>query len=845
MNSRSTEHGKRQGPTLRQNSGLSPVRLYDDISRVRIYIEGIVQGVGFRPFLHRLAEQHHILGWVRNTSSGLEGCLEGTSSSLDGFIHELRTSPPPMALIEEVKVIPEPCPDGNLEGDPDEQPGGASDGQFKVDLNEQSERFSEFTIRKSQIDPGSTLISPDIAICPECARELALPSDRRYRYPFINCTNCGPRYTIIESLPYDRDRTVMNEFEMCDDCRNEYHDIHDRRYHAQPDCCPVCGPQVFFAPGSETENPCDTAYDRNALSGENAFRLSQELLKNGGILAVKGIGGVHLACNAEDPSAVRRLRARKHRAEKPLAVMCRSLETVRRICRLSASEEALLTSPAHPIVLLSKKERKSFPELSFSARLGIMLPYTPLHMLLLDGTYGGPDAVVMTSGNIPGCPVITENEEALRALAPTADGFLLHDRRIRNRCDDSLVAEWKGHAYFYRRSRGYVPRPVPLKGERSGDTDGIFAFGAEQKASFALGKGSRVFLSPYIGDLKNAETLAHYRGALETYRRLFRLKPSLYVCDLHPDYLSSLEASDASRKDALPLLKVQHHWAHMASCMADNRLDCPCFGIVWDGTGLGTDGTIWGGEFLEGDLNGFSRKGSIRPVLLPGGDKAVREIGRIALSLVLDAAGSTRTARVPLSEEKCRSLEILLSAGTAPSASSIGRLFDGVCALILGRAEADHEGEGAALVEALSPKETSDTLTVSLEELSYPVRFYIRDGLRIFDTRPVVTGILDDLEQGTDAGQIALRFMSTLCCMALDQCLALNPERKPVVLSGGVFQNRFLLSGITGLLEKNGFDMYTHRQVSTNDEGISLGQLAIAQKKRSMNHVFSNANEDR
>ena len=632
---------------------------------------------------------------------------------------------------------------------------------------------------------------------------------------------------------------------MCGDCRKEYHDIRDRRYHAQPDCCPVCGPQVFFVPDPAAENHWGTAHAHNDLCGENAFRLSQELLKNGGILAVKGIGGIHLACNAEDPAAVKRLRERKHRAEKPLAVMCRSLETVRRICRLSASEEALLTSPAHPIVLLSKKERKSFPELSFSARLGIMLPYTPLHMLLLDGTYGGPDAVVMTSGNIPGCPVITENEEALRALAHTADGFLLHDRRIRNRCDDSLVAEWKGHAYFYRRSRGYVPRPVTLKGERSGDTDGIFAFGAEQKASFALGKGSRVFLSPYIGDLKNAETLAHYRSALETYRRLFRLKPSLYVCDLHPDYLSSLEASDASRKDALPLLKVQHHWAHMASCMADNRLDCPCFGIVWDGTGLGTDGTIWGGEFLEGDLNGFSRKGSIRPVLLPGGDKAVREIGRIALSLVLDAAGSTRTARVPLSEEKCRSLEILLSAGTAPSASSIGRLFDGVCALILGRAEADHEGEGAALVEALSPKETSDTLTVSLEELSYPVRFYIRDGLRIFDTRPVVTGILDDLEQGTDAGQIALRFMSTLCCMALDQCLALNPERKPVVLSGGVFQNRFLLSGITGLLEKNGFDMYTHRQVSTNDEGISLGQLAIAQKKRSMNHVFSNANEDR
>ena len=713
MNSRSTEHGKGQGSAIRQNSALSRVSIHDDISRVHIYIEGIVQGVGFRPFLHRLAEQHHILGWVRNTSSGLEGCLEGTPALLDRFARELQTSPPPMAMIEDVEMIPEPCPDGKLEEDPDRHPEGASNSQFKVDLNEHSGRFSEFTIRESQIDPGSTLISPDIAICPECARELASPSDRRYRYPFINCTNCGPRYTIIESLPYDRDRTVMSEFEMCGDCRKEYHDIRDRRYHAQPDCCPVCGPQVFFVPDPAAENHWGTAHAHNDLCGENAFRLSQELLKNGGILAVKGIGGIHLACNAEDPAAVKRLRERKHRAEKPLAVMCRSLETVRRICRLSASEEALLTSPAHPIVLLSKKERKSFPELSFSARLGIMLPYTPLHMLLLDGTYGGPDAVVMTSGNIPGCPVITENEEALRALAHTADGFLLHDRRIRNRCDDSLVAEWKGHAYFYRRSRGYVPRPVTLKGERSGDRDGIFAFGAEQKASFALGKGSRVFLSPYIGDLKNAETLAHYRSALETYRRLFRLKPSLYVCDLHPDYLSSLEASDASRKDALPLLKVQHHWAHMASCMADNRLDCPCFGIVWDGTGLGTDGTIWGGEFLEGDLNGFSRKGSIRPVLLPGGDKAVREIGRIALSLVLDAAGSTRTARVPLSEEKCRSLEILLSAGTAPSASSIGRLFDGVCALILGRAEADHEGEGASAGRG----------TLTERNLRYPHRF--------------------------------------------------------------------------------------------------------------------------
>lgn len=833
--------------------------------RVHIYIEGIVQGVGFRPFLHRLAEQYQIRGWVRNTSSGLEGSLEGDPCSLEQFTDAVKNSPPPMAVVERVETVPEDPEAGIRSGvfpSPESVPLAA----------DPSDDFSGFSIRESFSDPGSTLISPDIAICPECAKELYTPSDRRYRYPFINCTNCGPRYTIIESLPYDRERTVMREFQMCNECEKEYHDIRDRRYHAQPDCCPECGPQVFFVPGSDTGPPCGTAPDcsavygrstvpdRSAVYGENAFRLSQELLRDGKILAVKGIGSIHLACNAEDPEAVIRLRNRKHRAEKPLAIMCRSLETVHRLCIITPEEEKLLTDPAHPIVLLAKKDRECFKELSFSPRLGVMLPYTPLHMLLLDGTHGGPDAVVMTSGNVPGCPVITENDEALRSLEDVADGFLLHDRRIRNRCDDSLIAEWKGQPYFYRRSRGYVPRPVPLTGSTEKDADGIFAFGAEQKASFALGKGSHVFLSPHIGDLKNAETLAHYSESLETYCRLFRLKPSLYVCDLHPDYLASREAADASRRDSLPLLKVQHHWAHMASCMADNRLDQPCFGIVWDGTGLGTDGTIWGGEFLEGDLTAFTRKGSIRPILLPGGDRAIREIGRIGLSLVRDA-GITDSSLIPLPEEKRKAMDFLLSSGSHPAASSIGRLFDGVCALILGRIDADYEGEGAALVEALSPVETiaesinavettdaagspGRQISMAMTDLSYPREYYDVNGIRTFDLRPLTRGIVNDLEKGVDAGRISLRFMSTLCCMALDQCLSLNPDRKPVILSGGVFQNRFLLTGVSGLLEENGFSVYTHRQVSTNDEGISLGQLAIAQKKRSMNHVFSNANED-
>ena len=811
---------------------------------VRIEVEGIVQGVGFRPFLHRLASRHHICGWVRNTSAGLEGILEGEPEELERFIEELKSSPPPMAQIEAVRAA-----DTDASSDSAQRPG----------------TFDRFTIRDSRIKTGATLISPDIAMCPECEAELCTPSDRRYRYPFINCTNCGPRYTIIEALPYDRERTVMKEFPMCGDCEDEYNDINDRRYHAQPDCCPVCGPSVFYIKSSE-KPPCSSASAVSSapsassavsVSGDDAFRRSQELLADGGILAVKGIGGIHLACDALDPDAVYRLRRRKHRAEKPLAVMCRSLEAARRICEITPEEEKLLTSPARPIVLLAKRKNRSdrqdvqdskdiqdsqdsqtaraLDALSFSARLGVMLPYTPLHTLLLDGAYGGPDILVMTSGNVPGCPVLTDNEAALNALADVADGFLLHNRRIANRCDDSLTAEWQGRPYFLRRSRGYAPRPLELK--LSVKADGIFALGAEQKASFALGRDSHIFLSPYIGDLKNAETFVHYTQAMQTYERLFRLKPALYICDLHPDYLSTGEAKRRAASDHVPLLQVQHHWAHMASCMADNNLNGSCFGIIWDGTGLGTDGTIWGGEFFIVDYENFQRAGSIRPILLPGGDRAVREIGRIALSLAADA-GIRDSSLIPLPEEKCRMLSGLMetSPQAVPAASSIGRLFDGVCSLIMERPAIDYEGEGAALVEALSPVETPEQLSadLSLQTLSWPVTFYEEDGVRIFDTRPMIRSLTDALKRHEDKHRLALRFMATLICMAAEQCIALNPDRLPVVLSGGVFQNRFLLHGITSLLEENGFTVYTHHQVSANDEGIAFGQLAIACCRRKL-----------
>lgn len=777
---------------------------------VRLTVKGIVQGVGFRPFLHRLARKYGITGWVRNTSSGLDGILLGEPDSLKLFLSDLETSPPPMALIEKISF--ETLPHG------------------ECDLS--SEYRADFSILPSRTDEGFTLVSPDIAMCPECEAELYTPSDRRYRYPFINCTNCGPRYTIIDSLPYDRARTVMNEFRMCGDCLHEYNDIDDRRYHAQPDCCPSCGPEIFFV-----QNNTRTA------EGEAALKASQELLARGGILAVKGIGGIHLACNALDKEAVNRLRARKGRREKPLALMCRSLDSAGKICCITDREEMLLRDPARPIILLKKKEPGAYAELSFSRRLGVMLPYTPLHTLLLDGMYGGPDILVMTSANISGCPVLTDNDEVLAALSDTADGFLLHNRRIRNRCDDSLAFEWQGGPYFLRRSRGYAPRPLDL-GEYA---DGIFALGAEQKASFALGKNSYVFSSPYIGDLKNAETFRHFTDTLHTYRNLFHLTPSLYVCDLHPDYLSSAEALRLSAAENVPLLTVQHHWAHMASCMADNQLDTPCFGIIWDGTGLGTDGNIWGGEFFTGGLDTFTRSGSVRPVALPGGDRAVLEIGRIALSLLYDS-GITDFSLVPLPDEKCRLLARLLASGYPPAASSIGRLFDGICSLILGRAQTDYEGEGAALVEALSPSEIPPEhpggCTDFLKNLSYPLSFYSQDSIRFYDTRPLIRCIAEDLSAQEPPSRIALRFMASLSCMALEQCAVLNTKHLPVVLSGGVFQNRFLLHSITCLLKEAGFTVYTHHRVPANDEGIALGQLAIARKKRSMDHVSCNTYEN-
>ena len=741
------------------------------MTRLHFLIEGIVQGVGFRPFVHRQAARLGLSGWAHNTAAGLELELEGPKATLDDFQNILRTAPPPLAVMEEVQVQPGP-------------PTGERD----------------FAILPSREGAAATLVSPDLAPCPACLAEMNDPQGRRYRYPFINCTDCGPRFSIIRRLPYDRPATTMAGFAMCPDCEAEYTDITSRRYHAQPNCCPVCGPRAIYLDAEGHPLPGDP------------IALAQQALAAGQIVAVKGTGGIHLACRADDPDAVARLRRRKHRPEKPLALMARDLEAAGRFCRLSEAEAALLQSPRRPILLLSKKAPAGQSWLSATTRLGIMLPYTPLHILLLDGQAGGPDLAVMTSANRPGCPVLIDNEEALAVLHGVADGFLLHDRPIANRCDDSLAMVWRGAPVFFRRSRGYAPQPLLL----DRDATGVLALGAEQKGSFAAGRGRHAFVSQYIGDLKNAETLDHYRTALHSTLDLFGLVPQALVCDLHPDYASTRLAEELARQRGLPLRQVQHHWAHMAACMADNRLTGPVFGLVWDGTGLGEDGTIWGGECLMGDFRTCRRVGSLRPVALPGGDVCAVQIGRTALALATDAGCADLAPDFPRRE----GVAALLHSGyRCPRSSGMGRLFDGVYALLTGRVSAGYDGQAPALLEALAEGAAPADL--------YIPAFYEDAGVRFFDTRPLIRALCTGTAAGTTPAALAAGFQQALCTMALDQCRALNPDKLPVVLSGGVFLNRALLDGVTARLEGAGYRVYTHKRVSPSDEGLALGQLAI------------------
>lgn len=752
------------------------------MERVKIRISGVVQGVGFRPFVHKTVTEFGLRGYIKNTSSGVELELEGERETLEQFLSALPERAPRLAVIESVE---------------------AEYAQGLVG-------YKDFQISRSRTEAlRNTLISPDICICEDCLRELKTPGDRRYAYPFINCTNCGPRFTIIKDVPYDRANTSMGGFEMCPDCAAEYRDIRDRRYHAQPDCCPVCGPGVFFLDA-----------EGKPLEGD-AIETARDRLKAGQLIAVKGLGGMHLACLADNESCVNELRRRKQRDEKPFAIMCRDTACAERLCLVSAEARKILESERRPIVLLPKRGAE-YAYISENGYIGIMLPYTPLHYLLMGEDI---DALVMTSANLSDTPIMFKNDEAVEKLHGIADGFLLHNREIVTRCDDSLCWVLGGREYFARRSRGYAPFPIKVNRELRS----IIACGAEQKASFALSKGSYVFQSQHIGDLKNLETFENYSQQTRHFERLFDIRPEAAVCDLHPDYMSTEFAQGLS----LPLVQVQHHHAHMASCMADNGLDGEVIGLIWDGTGLGEDGTSWGGECLIGGYADFIRFGSIRQIPLIGGDRAAKDIQRIAAALLYESG-----CAVTELENSDFYIKMLENRLNCPLSSGMGRLFDGVSAILGIKRSCSYEGQGAVLLEAAADS----------DEGLYP---YALSGTPLrFDWREMIRAIAAERERKTETGLIAARFMNTLISMARDCCLRAREASglDTVVLSGGSFQNMYIMERLPRLLKNEGFRVFTHSRAAANDEGIALGQLMVAEailEKREKNVSCSSAEIDR
>lgn len=736
-----------------------------------IAINGIVQGVGFRPFIHRRVREFGLFGKIRNTSFGVCINLEGERERIDAFLKNIELSAPKLSVIHNIEV-------------------SFSDTLFG---------YSSFKIEESECGERKTLVSPDVAVCDDCLSEMFDKENRRYRYPFINCTNCGPRFTIVRDIPYDRKNTTMAPFSMCAPCEAEYTDIEDRRYHAEPTACKTCGPALSFvtSDGKESDDP---------------IAATKEALLRGGIVAIKGLGGVHLACRADDESAIVRLRARKRRDEKPFAIMCRDIESAREFAYITDAEERLLKSPARPIVLL-KKRKKGKSAISENGFVGIMLPYTPLHHLIFEGEIS---ALVMTSANISELPIVYKDEEAVSKLSEVADAFLLNNREIFARCDDSLVWEFSGREYFARRSRGYVPNPVIVESAEKK----ILACGAEQKASFAISRGSEVFPSAHIGDLKNLETLSHYAEQIAHFRRIFDIEEELIVCDMHPDYMSGEYARARAEEKNIPCVAAYHHHAHMASCMADNGIDEKCIGITWDGTGYGRLGKIWGAEFLVGDFCEFQRRGTILDIPLPGGDRATYEIMRIGASLLEESGIFAKT----IFGERGEKISKLLAADiNCPRASSMGRLFDGVSAILGIRETVSYEGQGATLLEAAA-EDGCDKV--------YPYSIYENDGCYVFDWRGMIREIVADKEKGVPVSEIAAAFINTLCSFALDMTKKISRDTSlsKVVLSGGSFQNMYMLKRMCDGLTQAGFEVYTHRQVSTNDEGIALGQIMIAER---------------
>ncbi|MGB8646602.1 MAG: carbamoyltransferase HypF [Anaerolineae bacterium] len=763
---------------------------------IAVHVTGVVQGVGFRPFVYGLATRLALTGWVRNTSAGVDIQVDGEPATLAEFVRALREQTPPLARIDRIAV--------------QAQPGNG---------------FTAFEIVSSEAIPDAFQpISPDVAVCPDCLRELFDSCDRRHRYPFINCTNCGPRFTIIQDIPYDRPKTTMAPFEMCPDCAAEYRNPLDRRFHAQPVACPVCGPQVWL----ETRGEMMARRD-------DAIVQAQRMLREGKILAVKGLGGFHLACDATNASAVAELRRRKLRVDKPFALMLADLVAVEQQCEVSAAERALLESRERPIVICKRQAESTIAAevAPGQTTLGIMLPYTPLHYLLLNGEF----ALVMTSGNLSEDPIATDNDEARERLGLLADAFLMHDRGIHTRCDDSVVRVFGltpnpspeqttvqergtgGEVYPLRRSRGYAPFPVHLPFE----APPVLATGAELKNTFCITREQYAFLSHHIGDLENYETLRSFEDGVQHFERLFRVQPAALAYDLHPDYLATRYALDRAERDGIPAFGVQHHHAHIAACMAEHGLtgEQRVIGVAFDGTGYGEDGAIWGGEFLVADYAGFTRPFHLDYIRMPGGDRAVREPWRLALAWLYQAglawSDTLESVQHP-SDEARRVVRHQIEQGVnAPYTSSMGRLFDAVAALAGIRQTVTYEAQAAIELEELADRR---------ENGAY--EFEISAG--VIDPATLIRSVVADLRAGVTAPIISAKFHNGVARMVLAVCqrLRIQTELNQVALSGGVWQNMTLLAATVGLLQRDGFTVLVHRLVPANDGGLALGQAVVA-----------------
>lgn len=743
------------------------------LSARAVEVRGVVQGVGFRPFVWRLADRFGVTGWVRNHNGVVEILAEGRDEDLDAFCGAISAEAPPLARVEDVRWSPA-----------------------------RLARFAGFEVDESLDEGGGErLISPDAATCNACLAELLDPSDRRYRYPFINCTDCGPRFTIIEALPYDRERTSMRVFPMCPDCEREYRDPADRRFHAEPVACPACGPALRLVNGKGKDVPGDPVAEAAAL------------LAKGKVVALKGLGGFHVACDATNERALAELRARKHRPDKPLAVMVADLAAAKERFELSPGDETLLTSSQAPIVLVKDRGTLAPSVAPGHRRQGAMLPSTPLHHLLLREA-GIP--LVMTSGNLTDEPICIDDDEALRRLAGVADAFVLHDREIVARYDDSVVRCWRSAPVVMRRARSYAPSPLELPVA----VKPILGAGAELHGAFCLAAGTRAFLSQHIGDLDTEEAMEAYAEALQRYRWVFGIEPEVVAHDLHPDFLSTRFAEETG---LLPVA-VQHHHAHIAAVVAEHRLEGPVIGVAFDGFGLGEDGTGWGGEFLQVDGAHAARLGHLRAVRQPGGDAAVRQPWRMAIAHAEDA-GVLEQALQLLGEHVPKDVDKLLvqlRAGlAAPFTSSGGRLFDAVSALAGICHEATYEGQPAMLLEQAA---------LSSATREYPFDVEMQDGRLVLDTRPIVAAVVKDLLKGRAAGEVAGRFHRTLAAAALEVCRAIRGGTglSRVCLGGGVFQNDLFLSDVASRLETCNFDVYVPRQAPVGDGGIALGQVLVA-----------------